>query len=195
MTLDSTRTRRLTLLDAMVLVASIMCALAINRVTGPRLLHVRLIFWPGDQVHYDSLRRLANVFQYTSQLLAPHLIMVGLATVALGLRRPRPTWQALCRQPGFAAALVATLIAAYLTCGQAVQHLLPISPFATWRPQIVMFALADRPGYGVAGAWITLLSTGTWTAARSWLDRLGTAIGAGWLACLVFAFLREYLFM
>ena len=34
----------------------------------------------------------------------------------------------------------------------------------------------------VAGAWLTLAASGHWRSERSWIDRLGRALGTYWLA-------------
>ena len=42
------------------------------------------------------------------------------------------------------------------------------------------------PGpFVVAGAWLLLALTGRWRAEKTWVDRLGRALGAVWVAWLL----------
>jgi hypothetical protein len=41
-------------------------------------------------------------------------------------------------------------------------------------------------GFAVAVAWATLALVGRWEPEASWVDRLGRALGAGWIAMAAF---------
>jgi hypothetical protein len=43
------------------------------------------------------------------------------------------------------------------------------------------FFLESPAAYGVAGAWLALALAGWWRPEPSWVDRLGRALGLGWL--------------
>ena len=45
-----------------------------------------------------------------------------------------------------------------------------------------MLLLAHLPGPAVAGAWITMVVSGRWRRSRDWVEGLGMAIGACWIA-------------
>jgi hypothetical protein len=69
----------------------------------------------------------------------------------------------------------------FLTASREV----PNDPFPLWyisrriHRNVVPRAYASA---AVAGAWLTLLLAGWWRPERTWIDRFGRAVGAGWIA-------------
>jgi hypothetical protein len=100
---DSTRLRRLarkiSLLDAMVLIAATAAGLTIDRV-----------FW-SDMHGWDGavLKHFRDLTAAGSILSVPLAAMWTVATLALQLRRPRYRLRRLLRRPGTAACCAATL--------------------------------------------------------------------------------------
>jgi hypothetical protein len=56
----------------------------------------------------------------------------------------------------------------------------PLDPFLNTALQMPRWA-----GFVVAGAWIALALAGRWRPERSWIDRLGRAIGVFWIAAAI----------
>jgi hypothetical protein len=54
-------------------------------------------------------------------------------------------------------------------------------------------AYGDRVGFAVGGAWLTQWALGRWHPERSWIDRLGRALGCAWLFASVLIWLRLFL--
>ncbi len=104
-----------------------------------------------------------------------------LALIALRLRRPRPPWRILARQPGFLAACMAGLAFAGLLLPLLGGILLGVAP--SDRVQVLAAASFGLAAAAMlSGAWLTLIVTRRWRAERSWPDRLGRALGAYWIA-------------
>jgi hypothetical protein len=137
---------------------------------------------------------LALVF-YVPTLLSPLLGMGSLAVALMHFLPPGTPRPRLRRQPGAVASLtvaVAMNVLLVFWCLFLVLDLLhaPIG-FDPWflvegRFQRVYFRLLPFLGLSVAVAWAFLIASGAWRAQRSWLDRLGRALGWGWIACTPF---------
>jgi hypothetical protein len=112
--------------------------------------------------------QLLTVSEDVSLLLFPLLFSWSFAVLLLRLLPPRPPPRLLARQPGFWAcvAAVATVVVAHWI------------EAAMRRPCVLPVAI---PG-SVAIAWLALAVCRRWAAEKSWLDRLGRAIGLAWLA-------------
>jgi hypothetical protein len=61
----------------------------------------------------------------------------------------------------------------------------PTDPFPLWyiarRIHLHVIPRAHSAS-AIAGAWLTLLLAGWWRSERTWIDRFGRALGAGWIA-------------
>ncbi len=174
--------------DALVLVGAFAAGLAVVRFTKstfPWGGWLREVFFPsgGDTSWLGRMQR-------ARQLAQAWFPCYGVATVAvlgLRLRRPRPSWPRLCRQPGFAAGLAASLALAFWMA-EAVAHVGYDPPWTRlgWASFVETY-LDEMPtsaGYAVAGAWVLLVSSRRWRAEGGWLDRSGRILGAGWLVSL-----------
>jgi hypothetical protein len=101
-------------------------------------------------------------------MLPGFLVPLTLAVLVLRLRKPRPSWSHLLRQPGFwgcAAPVVAALVMPALGVYLGV-----------WPVVIV-------PG-SVMAAWAALALGRQWRYERSWVDRAGRVIGVSWIILL-----------
>lgn len=98
------------------------------------------------------------------------------------LRRPRPAWRRLAGQPGMAA-MLAVLIAWMTTLSLwfAVRSFEPADSLGDEFVAIILGLAAVLSGSGVASRWGVLLLSRRWAGERSWIDRMGRLVGAGWL--------------
>jgi hypothetical protein len=99
--------------------------------------------------------------------MSPLLLVIGVAILALRVRPPRPRWQEVLEQPGFWACLAPVL---------ALLSLVPLG---------LLFGVRCLPlllSSAVGIAWMALAVTRRWHPRPSWLERLGQALGLGWLA-------------
>ena len=135
-----------------------------------------LTFWGAT---HDDLR---NTLWYGSQVLMALLFGFTLAFLIIRLRRPRPPWGALLRQPGMVAAL-AMIFGVFWGIGTLVTLFPDRFDSISVAPSAV--------GYSVALAWGVLASSRKWRPERGWIDRVGrllgwTAIGLALLGPLIF---------
>jgi hypothetical protein len=162
----ASETRRPGILDAMILVAATGLGLALLRATLARS-------WFAS---FPKETRFAQIGIYTA---VPILVVWTPTLLVLRLRHPRPRWRRLGSQPGMVGSSAATLV---LCLG-----LLPLIPPDEWLLMSLpfdpraSFFYRGYPGYGVAGAWVILALCERWRAEASWLDRLGRAVGWGWI--------------
>lgn len=183
--------RRFRLLDAMVLVASVAVALAVNRALPPDYDALDQVRDPavdarGIPLPYTYITRTSHYLEFGVQLATPHLLTLGLAVVLLGLRRPRPPWPRIARQPGFLAALSASLAGMLLTANTLALRAMPPSILRGGSLHSRSFSnQADEVGMVVAGAWLAVFVSGNWGRADCWVERLGRLVGIGWILAVV----------
>ncbi len=117
-------------------------------------------------------------------LTLPFGIAWTAALVPLRLIRPRPPWRLLARQPGWVAACMAMLGLGLAAIGAGVALLgwgqTPSRSDAIQQSLFVVVPGAIAPM--ILGAWATLLLNRRWRPERSWVDRLGRALGLYWIA-------------
>lgn len=172
--------RRFTLIDAMILVAASAVAFVIVRpiITGPLRDQPR---WAG----------------YLAAVMGV-LVTWTPTVLALRLRRPRPRFRRLSRQPGFAAGLAGTSIVALgiLAVGllalvrvarrgmavRAGMRLRPPDP-SWWLGVVLHFGAVVGPA--VIGAWLLLTLSGRRRPSGGWLDLLGRGLGVAWIILFV----------
>jgi len=125
-----------------------------------------------------------------------------LALIGLRWRRPRPPAARVIRQPGAVACLAAVgalLVGGGLAVagtsltryeGAGGLQFMNFENNYFWGSAIVPTSLS------VAGAWLALALGGRWSPERSWIDRLGIALGIYWFSRYPvgqFSVLLEYL--
>jgi hypothetical protein len=110
-------------------------------------------------------RRLLDSALITS---SGFLVPMAPAILILRLRRPRPSWSDLVRQPGFWACAAPVLAA---VCVPALGVY-----FGIW-------TVAILPG-SVIAAWIALALSRQWRNEKSWVDRAGRLVGVYWIIML-----------
>jgi hypothetical protein len=158
--------RRLGILDVMILIAATAAGFALVHETGvfPRL----------------SAPRKLRIPIAALESTVPLLVAWTPACLAINLRGPRPRWRSLARRPGLLACAVATflLVASLLplvhVAGSMDFASLPVAP----RSRALYLGY---PGCGVAGSWLVMAIGGSWRAEPTSIDRLGRALGVGWV--------------
>jgi hypothetical protein len=166
--------RRLTLLDAMVLLAAGAPGLALLRPSSPTI-SKELGWIPWQDVTLPGtlwVSRLLGGPGFTMDLLMdfldivlPFLAIGTPAVLALRWLQPRPPWRALVQQPGLAA------------CSAAMVGL--FAALWLWSYRIRLAPLL--PGGLVGVVWLGLAASRYWHPEPSWIDRAGRALGIGWL--------------
>ncbi len=177
--------RPFTLLDAMILVAATAAALPAVQMIGIGI----GIVGPGDNLVDELVAFVAaGEFRELGALLTYLPVPVGaawtVALIPLRLRRPRPPWRRLARQPGLAAASAATLALAPLGLVLAWAWTVKgLAAFFAGDLELPLFLFGPTlVGAAVLGSWSTLVLGRRWRAERSWIDRLGRALGVYWIA-------------
>lgn len=111
--------------------------------------------------------------------LCPVLLGLMVAQPMIRLRRPRPPTVEVLRQSGFVTCLIGlALVAMLLTIGE-----LWFSGLALTLPLTRVFILLML--------W-PMLGLAPWRTERSWVDRLGRAVGWGWILAISGAAVLEY---
>jgi hypothetical protein len=122
--------------------------------------------------------RLAGGF---CSVTTPVCAMWTLSLIPLRLIGPRPRRRRLGCQPGFLGACAANLAivffgvlsAVVLARGERSEDLTAV---------LLVFAAPTYIGLAVSASWLTLFVGGRWRAEPSWIDRVGRAMGAIWIA-------------
>jgi hypothetical protein len=166
--------RPFSLLDAMALVAALALGLALAR-------------WRtrGSYPNVDALK--------ISWWVASVALPATAAVLLMGLRRE--PLRRLARRPGFVASAAALLAVAWgaagrfsvprlpLICGTGLDIDAPESPFWTEVEGFLWSGLDYQAiALAVQAAWGLLLAGRRWRAEPTWIDRLGRALGAVWIA-------------
>lgn len=176
----ATPPRKFTILDGMILVAAIACGFALWRAVQESL--GGLWVFMGE----SWLRRNTRGLSWAA---TPFLMILAPAVLAMRLRRPRPRWIRLARQPGMVAccaALVPIAVSlARFARGGAIQGREELNPMSLFGPGFYLQYRGYDTGLWVLGAWLALALSGRRRAERSWIDRLGRIVGIGWLVVLV----------
>jgi hypothetical protein len=164
--------------------------------------------WLGGDPLYESTRELILTCFHVGATLAATW---GVALVILRrVRRPgSPFWRA--RRPGALACLASTVVLALILAIQSVRpssndlfeplvglrgEVRAVTTFhhhdasSDWSDPLDPFLntalqMPRATGFVVAGAWIALALAGRWRPERSWIDRLGRAIGVFWIAAAI----------
>jgi hypothetical protein len=186
--MPSRSSRNFTILDGMILVAVLAGAIAMRRAA-----------WDGIARHgfigYTGFRKFGDA---AIEEGFPFLVALTPAVLAMRLRRPRPRWRLLLRQPGTAACVAAMIPLATSLYGlwdlaRFLEH--PVSELpagvggaSSFGSIIRMPPLGDIEvvygttiGLWVLGAWLVLRLSGRRRPERSWIDLLGRLVGLGWV--------------
>jgi hypothetical protein len=197
------KTRPFGLVDAMILVVAVAAGLLVNRVD------LLTLYFASRWSNSDAYYRI----EYALWLVLPHVVSMTVALVAMRIRQPRPPFRRLARQPGAVACMVASatllLIACWIISAAATNRVIEFSQSVTRLPGRgghgtggalgrpfsgrTLTVYADRVGFAVAGAWLSLLLAGSWRPEPTWIDRFGRAIAWLWFISTVVLWFRSYL--
>jgi len=133
---------------------------------------------PSRQQVIASLQ--GQVIVLLMELLCPVLLGLMVAQPLLRLRRPRPPFEQVVRQSGFVTCLMGIVV---------VATLLPMGDY--WF-SLTALSLGSTRVMIVLTIW-PLCALAPWRAEASWIDRLGRAVGWGWMAALTAGAVLEYL--
>lgn len=167
--------RRFTLVDVMLLVATVGVALVPIRALWLTVSFTMLPLDHGDAAEWYALVGVLRT------VLRPLVVAASAALWLAALRRPRRSIRRLCRQPGMAAttAILATSLmsVAQVLAGLLHDFLLDGDYFSEgWISFLIRLEALD-PGKAVLAVWMVLWLGRTWRAERSWIDRAGRALG------------------
>ena len=170
-------TRRLTLLDSMILIVALAAVLpatrqVLEKAVGPWSLP------PGGYMIWRNGLAWHNI-RAISLGLSPTLASLTIALTALQWRRPRLTFRMLGRGPGLAACGVATVVLVVeAILGLEFEGVESLAGFPIWW---LPFGMRNVGG-AVLGAWIALALSGRWRRRwrRDGLDKLGRVLGVWW---------------
>jgi hypothetical protein len=134
----------------------------------------------------------------TLGLLPRFAILVMTALFLLRLRRPRPRWRKLSRQPGFVACGAATIAALPGVLLVLARYLCELNPLVAdrfgaryyvneWSFGVHDWPIIESPiSTAVLAAWAVLFISGRWRVEPSWIDRAGRALGSYWVGLWLF---------
>jgi hypothetical protein len=191
MTAERDGVRRFTISDGMILVAALGVGLAWTAKLVPYMFKASPV---GGGIGVPQLAGWEPLFKATI-LAMPTLMVLTLTMPILRFRGPRPPWRRLAGQPGVTATLAGLLTifaCAGLYFGTAAVYSRPVLP--NWRAMLtveffvemveVLMIAAPLIGLAVASAWASLLWQRRWRCEASWVDRLGRAVGVGWVGMI-----------
>lgn len=167
--------RRFTIADGMVLVAAVAVGSLLWRAYLPG--HARMMQFRSRLGTDGAFGRAMSWLSAPGSCLVVPLMA---ATLLLRLRRPRPRWRRIVRQPGFAACAAAMAsLAPGLAWWLSIRHRpgfqRPGSFDQTW------LSLLHWTGPAVVSGWAALASGRRWRAEPDWVDRLGRVLGLYWV--------------
>jgi hypothetical protein len=162
--------RRLTVLDAMVLVAAAGFALE-----GAR--------WNQQGAYRPwSIPGMPWAFRFGT-VSSPFLVAGAVGLLVLRLRPPRPRLRRLVRQPGTSACL-ALLLAVVIHYGLNFALPMQLVALGLTRLKLTLIPFSQYWGlYQTIGdvtliVWLTQATLGAWRPERFWIDRAGRLLGA-----------------
>ena len=195
--------RRMTLLDAILLVGSAAVGLGLFE-----LVHRTLFkgwIWIADLGIPDF--QTWSTTQATRHLLGHHGVLApGRGTVDVladraRMRSPRPTWRRIWRQPGMAAclaalfALVWTVVALLLAMnvGRVARVATGASLPRIGRKSISCDEVFMYVGLAVAATWLVQYSERSMARSADWIDCMGRVVGVVWIVIGLVWTLHEYI--
>lgn len=181
---------RLALADVMILVATTGMSLSIYIMLDNGLFRGQRFFFglfQGPSRGLDTLQWISRVGGALSILL----ILFGgwtLVLPILPLRKYRPQWRRLSRQPGISGCLAAAagmsgwaaVAGATIGLRDLIENHAPL-PLLFWMRSPVFDGLIVCAGSSVAAVWIVQILTGRWRPGADGFDRLGRGVAMLWL--------------
>ena len=178
--------RRFGVLDGMILVAALAVA-SLSIRPAERLVSIIL----------DSEKFAPRAIWYgiypilVAQVLEPWAAALTVAFLVIRLRRPRPRFRRLMRQPGMAAGVAA---ASAITANLVVIAVVwPLAGAPAWEDVDLQGGLDLQWGLGVLGSagvtvaavWLFMALARVGRPEAGWVDRLGRVLGGVWVAAFL----------
>ena len=171
--------RKFGLLDAMILVGA--------AAAGAPSIRPFLLYGRGMPDFFREFFPALGPFVYTAysdevvKFLEPWLASWTLAFLAIRLRKPRPRFRRLMRQPGMVACVAATVVMAVgAALATAVIGTVGIPPLEDFYLKILP-PLFDSAAIAVVAVWSAMALARRWKPEPGWIDRMGRVIGALWI--------------
>lgn len=123
-------------------------------------------------------------------LALPCVLILTFTWLVLRLRGPRPPWRRVACLPGTTAVLTAafslTLFAPFVVMILLAAARRLGSYSELWKESaagMIELAALSTPviGFSILSAWVLLVVQRRWRCERSWLDRMGRALGMAWI--------------
>lgn len=185
--MGSATCRKFTMADAMIVVGAMSVAFAAVRgILGTRV-------EPPDMWDYviqivvlaptDPVGLFRHVLEEHLVLGVPCLAVLSTAWAAIALRRPRPAWRRLSRQPGAVACVLATLGLLLSVALDLPSVALTDRHGQTWHDVVQddLLFVSMHVGVAVLWGWVALALAGCWRPVPNWIDRGGRALGILWI--------------
>jgi hypothetical protein len=209
-TRDRDTKRQFTLIDAIALVASAAIGLALVRGwESPNWCMEPMAFaFPNPTP--STPRQLVRAVSLAVSWTIPFAMTSTVAILILRMRRPRPSFRRIARQPGTVGCASALLAMAIRMGHEATTYLMgnlirPSSPIRLPSPPFLRydnigyhpplgqimhnillewfpFLVSPSVGIAVIVSWSALRATGAWRPESSWIDRAGRLMGIYWIA-------------
>lgn len=190
--------RRLTLGDVMLLVVGTGLGLAVCQWVIRDLIDGLIYLFRSTRPSSAALTilRAANLAALALTVFGGWTIVLPL----LRLRRPRPSWPRLVRQPGLTACLAATAgmgLGALATgaaygLGWMLDGSVRLAWFV-WLNRFLREMIIPSAGTAVASVWAVQAISGRWRPVPDAIDRFGRALGALWLLAGLAWALRQFI--
>lgn len=170
--------------DAMILIAVLGVGLAwCSSFTGDKFRDDR-----PDSIDLSSpLNLIRSLALYFNAIGPPIMAPVTFGLLVIRLRRPRPGWRRLGKQPGMIASLI--VVGVWWLCAARAMVIgysaLVLDGQAGALRKAIRYYLTDYPatevGLCVGVAWSVQSISRSWRPSRCWIDKLGVAAGILWI--------------
>jgi len=177
--------RRFGVLDGMILVAALAVAsLSIHPALG--------LLLEQDGLGMDPELRLGTLPRMVVQVTEPTAAALTVAFLLIRLRRPRPRFRRLMRQPGMAAGIAAA--SAMMVGVLLIPAVFALVGVPAWEGLYRGWFLTifEPAGGAVAAVWLFLALARVGRPEAGWIDRLGRALGGFWIVAFLAMTWGEY---
>lgn len=164
-----TRRCRLSLLDAMVMIAA----------TALGILPARWTLGEHQKTKFSNLAQ--RVVYAANDFLPPVLVAWSVAVLILGLVGHRLSRRAIARRPGFIACLTAVLFTVYAVAVSFMFRVLQDPEQIGQHYLNLLFTLSNYVGPSIAGAWLVHALIGSRFFRATGVELMGCLVGLGWV--------------
>jgi hypothetical protein len=194
--------RRMTLLDAVLLVGSAAIGLGLFELAHRTLFKGQI--WLADNgVPNFKTWSTMEVLVLCSDIAAfslPVVVPWTFLLIALRMRQPRPAWRRAWQQPGMAACLAAIVgwlwtvlpLLLAMNAGQVARSTRSIT-LEEWANKYLGDELFMYVGAAVGATWLVQYMSGRWRKPADWIDVMGRIVGVMWIVIGLIWTLHEYM--